>query len=513
MLISDYGIIYTGGNMDAQWLIFAGLLFFTGITIILSQLNSSIRSDRHELEREKEKFNEYTHNIDKELKEEKNEINKERKAVSEREFMISKLNQEAMDKLNAAEMQNETAQKQLKEVEIYKQEIEKQKSEMIFELSRLTESEAKEIVFTKIHNQQKEKINGILKQYKNDIELHKKRISADVLLQAMQNLSGTIASDHALVGIEIATEDIKGRLIGKEGRNIKMIENIYGVNLIIDDTPGMISISTFNPIRREIARLALTTMISSGRINQVTIEQEYQKAENEIEELIFEKANNAMETVGVYNLEFELVKLLGQLHFRSSSSQNVLQHSIEVAIIAKSIASELGLDPLIAARAGLLHDIGKVDSYETGKSHVELGIKHAQKNGESSVIINAIAAHHGDVEPTSEYAILVMIADSISASREGSRKLTAQNYIERIDRIENIALAVPGVSKAYALQGGRELRVIIEPEETSRDEVEILVDKIKDEIEQTVGFPGTITINAIRELKVTAEASKSNLIK
>ena len=351
-----------------------------------------------------------------------------------------------------------------------------------------------------------------LDQFSKKLELEKEEKARAILLQAIDSVDTDYVNEEVTKHIIIPNESMKGRLIGREGRNIKSLENTLGITVIIDDTPGQISISTFDTVRRAIAYDALTNLITSGNINQVQIEKEAVASQKRIDSIILEKGKETLYQLNIQEMDIELVKIIGQLYFRSSMRQNVLQHSIETAKICMRIASELNLDPNMAIRCGLLHDIGKVDSQKTGRSHVDIGIQYANTFKEHPNVVNSIASHHGDHPADNPYSVIVAIADSISASRPGVRFDTYDAFITRIESLESIALDEKGVHKAYALQGGRELRMIVNSDTTLESEMDLIAFNIKKRIEKELMFPGIIKINVLREKRSYVEASKENII-
>ena len=327
-----------------------------------------------------------------------------------------------------------------------------------------------------------------------------------MLTSSMQKYAGDVASEQTVTVVTLPNDEMKGRIIGREGRNIRTIEAVTGVDLIIDDTPEAIVLSSFDPLRREIARLTLEDLIKDGRIHPARIEEIYDKVTKDINAQILEYGESALFELGITKMDPELIEILGKLHFRTSFGQNALQHSIEVAHLAGILASEIGENVSLARRAGLLHDIGKSIDHEIEGSHVELGVQLAKKYKENEVVINAIESHHGDKEPTSIISELVAIADTLSASRPGARNDSSENYIKRLQELEGIAKSIDGVDKTFAVQAGRELRVIVQPEKIDDLGSYKVARDIKNRIEQELQYPGTIKVTVIRETRVQEEA-------
>ncbi|WOO87272.1 HDIG domain-containing protein [Mollicutes bacterium LVI A0039] len=443
---------------------------------------------------------------------EKEILNKDRIQLQERESKLNELQDQTFKKMDRVEKELAEIEQTRKQQGVERDFMRSEYQEKLLAIIGMSKEEAREYYFQLMDERHASERRKIVEKHLEKIEQTKRREANKILLSAMENLSSEITTDNVVTSIEIKSDEIKGRLIGREGRNIKTIENVLGVNLIIDDTPGIISVSCFDPIRREIATRTLEKLLETGRINQVTIEQEAKLVTELVDELIVEYGNQALDEFSVSDINSELVYTLGALHFRTSFGQNVLAHSIEAAQIAVKIANELKVDAKLAARCTLLHDIGKYDKYETGKPHTEVGKLYAESCGECEEVINSIESHHGDVPATNIYAVITMIADRISASRPGSRKFAVQNYIERITKLEEIANGVIGVNKSYALQGGRELRLIVESSAINDEDLPIVTDTIKRQIEEQLAFPGVIKINAIRETRYSTDAIKNNSI-
>lgn len=349
-------------------------------------------------------------------------------------------------------------------------------------------------------------IAAYMKDREAEAKLDADKKAKTLLVSSMQKYAADVTSEQTVTVVTLPNDEMKGRIIGREGRNIRTIEAVTGVDLIIDDTPEAIVLSSFDPYRREIARETLETLIKDGRIHPGRIEEVYDKTLNDMKAKVLEYGQNALFELGITKMDPELVELIGKLHFRTSFGQNALKHSIEVAALTGIIAAELGENINVAKRAGLLHDIGKAIDHEVEGSHVELGVKIATKYNESKEVVNAIASHHGDTEATSIISVLVAIADTLSASRPGARNDSLENYIQRLTELENIANDVEGVDKTYAVQAGRELRVIVKPEEINDLESHKVARQIKEKIEESLQYPGTIKVVVVRETRAVEEA-------
>ena len=357
-----------------------------------------------------------------------------------------------------------------------------------------------------VEDKMSKEIATYIKEAEAEAKLNADEKSKELLVGAMQKYAADITSEQTVSVINLPNDEMKGRLIGREGRNIRTIESVTGVDLIIDDTPEAIVISSFDPLRREIARLVLESLIKDGRIHPARIEELYAKTCSDMKQTIREYGKNALYELALSKMDPELVEIVGRLHFRSSYGQNALNHSMEVANLAGLLASELGENVNLAKRAGLLHDIGKAIDFEMEGSHVKIGVDLAKKYGEDPIVINAIASHHGDTSPTSVIASIVAIADAISASRPGARNDSSENYIQRLEQLEDIGNKIDGVEKAYAVQAGRELRVMVKPEEVDDLTAHQIAREIKEKIENELKYPGTIKVTVIRETRAQEEA-------
>ena len=433
------------------------------------------------------------------------EIKDRRREVTHQEHRIAQ-KEEAIDrKVEAIEKKEAVLATKIAEADALKQKVATQLEEQTAALERvagLTAEEAKNELLARkseeIAHETAKKISEFEAQYKEEVDEKAK----ELLSLAIQKCAADHVSESAISVVELPSEDMKGRIIGREGRNIRTIETLTGVELIIDDTPEVITISGFDPVRREIARLALEKLISDGRIHPTRIEEMVEKARREVETSMRQAGEKAVFETGVSGLHVELVKLLGRLKYRTSYGQNVLRHSIEVALLAGVLADEMGLDSSVAKRAGLLHDIGKAMTAEIEGSHVNIGVDIAKRYRESKEVINAIEAHHGDVEPLSPIAVLVQAADAISAARPGARRENVENYIKRLQRLEEIAGDFKGVDTCYAIQAGREVRVMVKPDEVTDDQMVIMAHDIAKKIEEDLEYPGQIKVHIIREKRV-----------
>ncbi len=434
---------------------------------------------------------------EREVKERRAELSKQERRLEQKESALDK-------KTEAFERKEEELNRRLGEIAQLKTEAEDVKKQHIAtleKLSELTQEQAKqhllETVETEVRHETAMKIKEIEQQMKDEADEKARQI----LSIAIQRCAADHTAEATVSVVPLPTDEMKGRIIGREGRNIRTLETITGVDLIIDDTPEAITVSSFDPVRREIARLALEKLIADGRIHPTRIEDMVEKAKKEVDRTIREEGERACYETGVHNLNPELVKILGRQKYRTSYGQNVLNHSIEVSHIAGLMASELGVDVALAKRAGLLHDLGKSIDHEVEGSHVQLGADLARKYKENPVIVNAIEAHHGDVEPKTVIAVLVQAADAVSAARPGARRENVENYIRRLQKLEELTGTYPGVEKAYAIQAGREVRIMVKPEEVTEDNMILLARNIAKKIEAELEYPGQIKVNVIRETK------------
>lgn len=378
-----------------------------------------------------------------------------------------------------------------------------EKEAKLQEVASLTTEQAKDIIMTNVKDTLANEISAYIKDEEEQAKITVQNKAKEMLALAMQKYASESTSERTISVVSIPNEDMKGRIIGREGRNIRTLEALTGVDLIIDDTPDAVVLSGFDPIRREVAKRALETLVSDGRIHPGRIEEVVERARTEVDVFIRETGEEAVFTTGIGRIHPDLVKLLGRLSFRTSYGQNVLKHSMEVAFLAGKLAAELGENEMLARRAGLLHDIGKAVDHEVEGSHVEIGVNIVSRYKEPKEVLDAIASHHGDKEPESIIAVLVAAADALSAARPGARSESMDNYIKRLAQLEEISTEIEGVQKAYAIQAGREIRVAVHPEKTDDLSTFAIARAIKEKIEATMTYPGTIKVTVIREVRAT----------
>jgi len=370
-------------------------------------------------------------------------------------------------------------------------------------MSHMTQDEAKKILLHNLEGQVRYECAQMIKEIKDQAKTDAEKEAKEIIIQSIQRCAADTTVESTVSVVHLPSDEMKGRIIGREGRNIRSFEEATGIDVIVDDTPEAVILSGFDPIRREIAKLALEKLIMDGRIHPGRIEELIKKSEKELEKIMKDAAEEVIFELGVHGLKPKAIEMLGRLKYRTSYGQNVLQHSKEVALLAGLMASELGLDPKVAIRAGLLHDIGKAIDRETEGTHSELGAEIASKNGENSIICNAIAAHHEDVAPISMYPILIQAADTISSTRPGVRRETLTNYVNRLTNLEDIADSFRGVQKAYVIQAGREIRVMVEPEQIDDAQAQEMASQISQKIQDEMEYPGQIKVTIIREIRFT----------
>jgi len=475
----------------------------TEATRIINEALRSAESRKKEMLLEvKDEIHKSRTEYEREVKERRSELSKQERRLQQKEESLDK-------KTDAFERKEEELAKRMNEVAQTKaeaEEVKKQHLVTLEKLSGLTQEQAKQYLLdsveAEVRHETAMKIKDIEQQLKDEAD----EKAREILSIAIQRCAADHAAEATVSVVPLPTDEMKGRIIGREGRNIRTLETITGVDLIIDDTPEAITVSSFDPVRREIARLALEKLIADGRIHPTRIEDMVEKAKKDVERTIREEGERACYETGVHSLNPELIKILGRQKYRTSYGQNVLNHSIEVSHIAGLMASELGVDVALAKRAGLLHDLGKSIDHEVEGSHVQLGADLARKYKENPVVVNAIEAHHGDVEPKTVIAVLVQAADAVSAARPGARRENVENYIRRLQKLEELTGTYPGVEKAFAIQAGREVRIMVKPEEVTEDNMILLARNIAKKIEAELEYPGQIKVNVIRETKAVEYA-------
>ena len=430
------------------------------------------------------------------------ELNERRSELTRQERRVQSKEETLDRKTDALEKKDESLTKKLKETTELNESIEKIKEEQYAELQRVAGMTAEEATANlvkqlegEIKHRQAKRIVELEEEFKETAD----EKARDIIALAVQRCAADHVSEITVSAVPLPSEEMKGRIIGREGRNIRTIETLTGVDLIIDDTPEAITVSSFDPVRREVARIALEKLIADGRIHPARIEEMVEKARKEVDTTIRQAGERATFDTGIHGINPELVKLLGRLKFRTSYGQNVLAHSVEVSLISGVLADELGVDSTIAKRAGLLHDIGKALTQEVEGSHVQLGVEIARKYKESKEVINAIEAHHGDVEAQTMTALIVQAADAISAARPGARRENLENYIKRLTKLEEIANEFDGVEKSYAIQAGREIRIMVKPDVVDDDKMVLIAHDIVKKIEDELEYPGQIKVHMIRE--------------
>jgi len=439
---------------------------------------------------------------DKEVKERRAELSKQERRLQQKEETLDK-------KTDAFERKEEDLARRMADVaqaKVEVEEVKKQHLATLEQISGLTQDQAKQYLLQSVEEEVRHDTAMKIKEIEQQLKDESDEKAREILSIAIQRCAADHAAEATVSVVPLPNDEMKGRIIGREGRNIRTLETITGVDLIIDDTPEAITVSSFDPVRREVARLALEKLIADGRIHPTRIEDMVEKARREVDRTIREEGERACYETGVHGLNPELIKILGRQKYRTSYGQNVLNHSIEVSHIAGLMASELGVDVTLAKRAGLLHDLGKSIDHEVEGSHVQLGADLVRKYKENPVIVNAVESHHGDVEPKTVIAVLVQAADAVSAARPGARRENVENYIRRLQKLEELTGSYPGVEKAFAIQAGREVRIMVKPEEVTEDNMILLARDVAKKIEAELEYPGQIKVNVIRETKAVEYA-------
>ena len=435
---------------------------------------------------------------EREMKERRSEISKTERRLVQKEENLDK-------KSEQLEKKNEQLDKKLKDADVVRAQVDEALAKQLTvleEISGLSVNEAKEQLIEKVESQVKHELAQRLDELETQFKEESEAKARNILSLAIQRCAADHVAEATISAVALPSEEMKGRIIGREGRNIQKIETLTGVELIIDDTPEAITISGFDPVRREVAKIALEKLISDGRIHPARIEEMVEKAQREVDASVKQAGERATFEVGIHGIHPELVRLLGRLRYRTSYGQNVLKHSIEVAFLAGMMAEELGVDANTARRAGLLHDIGKAFPHDVEGSHVEIGVNAAKKYKENKDVVHAIEAHHNDVEPKTIVAILVQAADAISAARPGARREDMENYIKRLQKLEEIAASFDGVDKAFAIQAGREVRVMVKPEQVNDEGMKLIAREMAAKIQEEMKYPGQIKVHLIRESRV-----------
>ena len=470
--------------------------------IINESIKSAENKKREMMVEAKEEIHRSRTEYDKEVKDRRSELQKQERRIQQKEETLDR-------KTEQYERKDEELSRRLAKVATTQEEvsdIKRAQLEMLEKISGMSTDEAKEYLLKNVESEVRHETAMKIKEVQTQLKDEAEQKAREIIANAIQRCAADHAAEATISVVALPNDEMKGRIIGREGRNIRALETKTGVDLIIDDTPEAITLSCFDPVRREIARIALEKLIADGRIQPTHIDNMVEKARREVEQTIKQEGERATFETGVHGLHPELIKLLGRQKYRTSYGQNVLNHSIEVAHLCGLMAAELGEDVAIAKRAGLLHDLGKSVDHEMEGSHVQLGVELARKYKESPQVIHAIEAHHGDVEPQTVIACLVQAADAISAARPGARRENVENYVKRLEKLEELTSSFPGVEKAYAIQAGREVRIMVKPEEVTEDNMIILAREIAKKIENELEYPGQIKVNLIRETKAVEYA-------
>ncbi|RKM62730.1 ribonuclease Y [Butyrivibrio sp. XB500-5] len=467
--------------------------------IIDEALKTAEETKREKLLEVKEEALKTRNDLEKEVRDRRNEVQRTERRIQQKEENVEKRSEAIERKEQSLNAREEALSKKNEEVT----KLNEQRIQELEKISGLTSEQAKEYLLKIVEDDVKHESAVMIKTMEAEAKEEADKRAKEIVVNAIQRCSADHVSETTISVVQLPNDEMKGRIIGREGRNIRTLETMTGVDLIIDDTPEAVVISGFDPIRREVARIALEKLIVDGRIHPARIEEMVEKAQKEVAAKIKEEGENAAIEAGVHGLHPEVIKILGRMKFRTSYGQNCLKHSVEVAQLCGLLASELGLDVRVAKRAGLLHDIGKAVDHELEGSHIQLGVDICKKYKESQVVINAVEAHHGDVEPQSLIAVLVQAADTISSARPGARRETLETYTSRLKELEDITNSFKGVDHSFAIQAGREVRVMVVPEQVSDSDMVLMARDIAKKIEDEMEYPGQIKVNIIRESRAT----------
>lgn len=465
--------------------------------IILNAKKEAENAKKEEILKAKEEIMKTRNDLDEEIKERRSEITLQEKRIIQKEENLERRSENFERKERELERQIKENDEEAKKLE----ELKEEQTAKLEEISRLSKEEAKAMLLEQLDRKLSDEKAALIRESENKAKENAAKNAREIVGYAIAKCAADHTSETTVSVVALPNDDMKGRIIGREGRNIKTLETLTGIDLIIDDTPEAVILSGFDPLRREVAKIALEKLIEDGRIHPAKIEEMVEKAKEEVENIIKQEGERAVLETGVHGLHSDLVKLIGKLKYRTSYGQNVLNHSIEVSNLARIMAEELGLDPKIARRAGLLHDIGKALDHDMEGTHVEIGVDVLKKYKENDIIINAVEAHHGDVEPKTIEAVLIQAADAISASRPGARRETLETYIKRLEKLEEIADSFEGVDKSFAVQAGREIRLIVKPEKVSDSQMIIMAREVAEKVESEMEYPGQIKVNVIRETR------------
>jgi ribonucrease Y len=465
--------------------------------IISNARKEAENAKKEEILKAKEEIMKTRNELDEEIKERRSEVTLQEKRIIQKEENLERRSENFERKERELEKQIRENDEEAKRLE----EMKEEQTTKLEEISRLSKEEAKAMLLEQLDRKLSDEKAALIREAESKTKEDAAKNAREIIGYAIQKCAADHTSETTVSVVALPNDDMKGRIIGREGRNIKTLETLTGIDLIIDDTPEAVILSGFDPLRREVAKIALEKLIEDGRIHPAKIEEMVEKAKEEVEAIIKQEGERAVLETGVHGLHPDLVKLIGKLKYRTSYGQNVLNHSIEVSNLARIMAEELGLDPKIARRAGLLHDIGKALDHDMEGTHVEIGVDVLKKYKENDIIINAVEAHHGDVEPKTIEAVLIQAADAISASRPGARRETLETYIKRLEKLEEIADSFEGVDKSFAVQAGREIRLIVKPEKVSDSQMVIMAREVAEKVESEMEYPGQIKVNVIRETR------------